>query len=630
MDFKKSKKYTESYKTEFLNKLNEGKMVDVQEGQNLKVAEVSKELPKNAKIEKDEKQSFEDYKTMYKDVITQKCIEDYGVDTDTKLWEDTAKELYLKSKTYIPTGEEKPEEVLVKKEESKSQKLNESDEEGYSSIRQISQAEKILLDIIKSVGDYSLQDVVCETTQTGDIHIMTRDGRDITTVDRSIFAIDGDDTELIDELRDNGYWKEDFDESKNLKGDLSNKSKFLIHILNGVIKNIQDKFNVEATAEFTKDEDEIVIYIRGNTLDLIDATSYLAKTIRRDDVDFEFDENITDNTIKCYIAPKIEENKKLKEAKITDYISENQLDSAIKNNKILNRAKSYEVLNDMVLEITTDMGKSYYKIIKNNDNNFEAYLVDRNGKKLGDSFELIKMEESKLQENNTNLDNIAKELFDFDDYYLELALKYKNKDNFIRKNKEDIEAIEDEYNLTYIEACEVLAKIYDLSIQNKSNINESKINKIIANKGILNEIKKFDDKTIKDAFLNMCELEQISVKNQIQVFQECRRLTGKEPLTENNTDSEYQYMLLDRLKTDCEYFLGNGNRNEKHLWAGSVDAQIKEMKKIWNSLKEKPEWLTMEDINNYEKLIKDKKAIRQSKNLIKKYNKELNTNLDED
>lgn len=630
MDFKKSKKYTESYKTEFLNKLNEGKMVDVQEGQNLKVAEVSKELPKNAKIEKDEKQSFEDYKTMYKDVITQKCIEDYGVDTDTKLWEDTAKELYLKSKTYIPTGEEKPEEVLVKKEESKSQKLNESNEEGYNSIRQISQAEKILLDIIKSVGDYSLQDVVCETTQTGDIHIMTRDGRDITTVNRSIFAIDGDDTELIDELREDGYWKEDFDESKNLKEDLSNKSKFLIHILNGVIKNIQDKFNVEATAEFTKDEDEIVIYIRGNTLDLIDATSYLAKTIRRDDVDFEFDENITDNTIKCYIAPKIEENKKLKEAKITDYISENQLDSAIKNNKILNRAKSYEVLNDMILEITTDMGKSYYKIIKNDDNNFEAYLVNRNGKKLGDSFELIKMEESKLQENNTNLDNIAKELFDFDDYYLELALKYKNKDNFIRKNKEDIEAIEDEYNLTYIEACEVLAKIYDLSIQNKSNINESKINKIIANKGILNEIKKFDDKTIKDAFLNMCELEQISVKNQIQVFQECRRLTGKEPLTENNTDSEYQYMLLDRLKTDCEYFLGNGNRNEKHLWAGSVDAQIKEMKKIWNSLKEKPEWLTMEDINNYEKLMKDKKAIRQSKNLIKKYNKELNTNLDED
>lgn len=171
------------------------------------------------------------------------------------------------------------------------------------------------------------------------------------------------------------------------------------------------------------------------------------------------------------------------------------------------------------------------------------------------------------------------------------------------------------------------AAIIDLN--RKDSKTESKINDIIANKGILNEIKTFNDKTIRDSFLNMCELEQISIRNQIQVLQECRRLTGKEPLTENNTNSEYQYMLLDRLKTDCEYFLGNGNRNEKHLWAGSVDAQIKEMKKIWNSLKEKPEWLTMEDINNYEKLMKDKKAIRQSKNLIKKYNKELNTNLNE-
>ena len=101
--------------------------------------------------------------------------------------------------------------------------------------------------------------------------------------------------------------------------DLSDKDKFLIHLLNGVIKDIQDKFNVEATAEFTKDEDEIVIYIRGNTLDLIDATSYLAKTIRRDDVNFEFDENIIDNTIKCYIAPKNLDESKVEESIVSDY-----------------------------------------------------------------------------------------------------------------------------------------------------------------------------------------------------------------------------------------------------------------------------------------------------------------------
>lgn len=118
----------------------------------------------------------------------------------------------------------------------------------------------------------------------------------------------------------NNYEKRMKEYNKDVKTeDLSDKDKFLVHILNGVVKDIQSRFDVEATAEFTKDEDEIVIYIRGNTLDLIDATSYLAKTIRRDDVDFEFDENITDNTIKCYIAPKNLDESKVEESVVSDY-----------------------------------------------------------------------------------------------------------------------------------------------------------------------------------------------------------------------------------------------------------------------------------------------------------------------
>ena len=35
------------------------------------------------------------------------------------------------------------------------------------------------------------------------------------------------------------------------------------------------------------------------------------------------------------------------------------------------------------------------------------------------------------------------------------------------------------------------------------------------------------------------------------------------------------YVLLDRLRADCDYFLGAGGRSEKHLWAGNVHAQIK-------------------------------------------------------
>lgn len=58
--------------------------------------------------------------------------------------------------------------------------------------------------------------------------------------------------------------------------------------------------------------------------------------------------------------------------------------------------------------------------------------------------------------------------------------------------------------------------------------------------------------------------------------------------------------MLSRLESDCKYFLGNGNRHEGHLWANSVAGQIEEMKSIWNSLIEKPEWLTMEQIQEYE------------------------------
>ena len=58
-------------------------------------------------------------------------------------------------------------------------------------------------------------------------------------------------------------------------------------------------------------------------------------------------------------------------------------------------------------------------------------------------------------------------------------------------------------------------------------------------------------------------------------------------------------MLLDRLRADCDYFLGAGGRSEKHLWAGSVYAQIKKMRELYDALSEKPEWLTAEAIDRY-------------------------------
>ena len=70
----------------------------------------------------------------------------------------------------------------------------------------------------------------------------------------------------------------------------------------------------------------------------------------------------------------------------------------------------------------------------------------------------------------------------------------------------------------------------------------------------------------------------------------------------NTSDSTYRYQMLSRFQMDCDYYLGNGGRNEKHLWAGSVEDQIEIMKLVWKSFgeDEKPEWLTWEDILKYE------------------------------
>ena len=64
-------------------------------------------------------------------------------------------------------------------------------------------------------------------------------------------------------------------------------------------------------------------------------------------------------------------------------------------------------------------------------------------------------------------------------------------------------------------------------------------------------------------------------------------------------DYSGDYRLLDRLRTDCEYFLGEGQRNEKQMWAGNVSAQIHKMRELYDALPEKPDWLTREQIEDY-------------------------------
>ena len=83
------------------------------------------------------------------------------------------------------------------------------------------------------------------------------------------------------------------------------------------------------------------------------------------------------------------------------------------------------------------------------------------------------------------------------------------------------------------------------------------------------------------------------------------RLTTEEPTEAGSdelpafVDHSGDYVLLDLLRADCDYFLGAGGRSEKHLWAGNVHAQIKKMRELYDALPEKPEWLTTEAIDRY-------------------------------
>lgn len=106
----------------------------------------------------------------------------------------------------------KKQKDFFKLKDIKECKLTESkkvEEDKEVEERKLTISEKLLLEIIQSVNsEYTLDNVVCQSTPQGNVHLMTRDGKDICTVGREEFTISGDDTILIDELRNNGYWEE--------------------------------------------------------------------------------------------------------------------------------------------------------------------------------------------------------------------------------------------------------------------------------------------------------------------------------------------------------------------------------------------------------------------------------------
>lgn len=70
---------------------------------------------------------------------------------------------------------------------------------------------------------------------------------------------------------------------------------------------------------------------------------------------------------------------------------------------------------------------------------------------------------------------------------------------------------------------------------------------------------------------------------------------------QSEKDNKFNYMLLNRWQSDCEYFLGYGCGSENILPSKSVEEHILNMKELWKKLPVKPEWLSYEQIEQYEK-----------------------------
>lgn len=69
-----------------------------------------------------------------------------------------------------------------------------------------------------------------------------------------------------------------------------------------------------------------------------------------------------------------------------------------------------------------------------------------------------------------------------------------------------------------------------------------------------------------------------------------------------NGDDRFRYMMLSRLQSDCKYVLGAAEGNTRHLWVkDDIKTHCALMRELYNSLPKKPDWISLEDIDNYEK-----------------------------
>ena len=179
----------------------------------------------------------------------------------------------------------------------------------------------------------------------------------------------------------------------------------------------------------------------------------------------------------------------------------------------------------------------------------------------------------------------------------------------------EITELENEESLTEASTPNVEKFIYDLDVDSGNawsvNYNDRKRGVEVYKNG---KSEKTVDDIIKAVTSKYPQLKvSMKGKNTVLFKYDDKNKSLKEDENIKNTIAEltnkpndFKYRILSRMISDCKYFLGNGNRAEKHLWAGNVEDQVALMKALYNSFKddEKPEWTSMDEIEGLEKEMK--------------------------
>lgn len=570
--------------------LNEGYLSKLDDNNETLISAVDVDnIDKYSKIEKDDKQCFEDFKTQYKGVIDMKCIQDYGNCEDKDLWEDCAKELFLTSKNYLLQGDEYKASDLEKKTENKQ--LTESNDINVGD---------------EYINDYGAKITILEPTKDGEYQFKVTNTK--TGVEGDVLA-----TRSMKHVLDmNGYKKIEsknssdryqlrkFPSEQEYKGEWgaydTKEDKFVQkgsrYVMKAAIIDLNRK-DSKTAEEKMKEGFRAVVYNANNKEALYDYDPF--EGLQENKLQLESRDRVAENLSKFIYDLTTEQD--------TEAYGETAW-SGNQPTKMGNDVTVYEVYKN---------GKSNYTM-----NDIKKAVIERFPELdvYGTAYNSIlfykpQKTESKLQEDtvkftlNTNLNES-----NIDKYNTIPEIK-----NRLREINKQLAYIRrrDSVSLS-IGTEQEQEELRSEKAKLNGRLRKLRNNAVDMDKMTPEQQKEFKQR-LKD--LDLLDDDESNLQSAIQSYrnhyiQEFESYTKKE---ENNTNLEYNYMLLDRLKQDCEYFLGNGNGNADTLWAKDIDEQIAKMKELYNSFTDdqKPEWITIEDINNYEKKMKELKTNKQKK-----------------